>query len=219
MRARPLIVVSFGIVCLLTVIAIIALSRLPAGAQLPVHWSAAGEADRFADAGYALFMPAVLAGGLSALFAVLPRIEPLQDRMTGSAALLGTCWSALLAVMLLVQVIIAAPAFGLALPPTLMLGGLGILLIAIGNVLPKSRPGFFIGVRTPWALIDTDNWIATQRLGSRTMMASGAMIVVAAGVPIGAQARGATVSLALAVMIIPPVAYSWWLWHRNSARI
>lgn len=219
MRSRPLIVVSLAIVGLLTVIAIVALWRLPAGSQLPVHWTAGGEADRFADADHALFMPVVLSAGLSALFAVLPRIEPLQDRMSGSAALLDACWTGLLALMVLVQLTVAAPAFGLHLPPTLMITGLGILLIAIGNALPKSRPGFFIGIRTPWALIDTDNWIATHRLGSRTTMAAGAIIVAAAVFQIGAQARVVAVCLALAVMVIPPVVYSWWLWRRNSARV
>lgn len=218
MRSRPLIVVSLVIVCLLTVIAIIALSRLPAGFRLPVHWNAAGEADRFADAGYALFMPVVLSAGLSALFAVLPRIEPLQDRMSGSAALLDACWTGLLALMLLMQLTVAAPAFGLVLPSTVILAGLGVLLIAIGNALPKSRPGFFVGIRTPWALIDTDNWIATHRLGSRTTLAAGVAIVAVAVLPIGTQARAVAVYLALAVMVIPPVVYSWWLWRRNSAQ-
>lgn len=217
MRSRPLIVVSFVITFLLALIAIVALLRLPAGSQLPVHWNAAGEADRFADAGYALFMPVVLSAGLSTFFAILPRIEPLQDRMSGSAALFDACWTGLLALMALVQLAVAAPAFGLILPPTLILAGLGILLIAIGNALPKSRPGFFVGIRTPWALIDTENWVATHRLGSRTTMAAGAVIVMVAAFPVGAQARVVAVCLALAIMIIPPVVYSWWLWRRNSA--
>lgn len=218
MRARPLIVVSIGIVVLLAVVAITALSRLPADAQLPVHWNAAGGADRFADASFALFMPVVLTAGLSVLFAILPHIEPLQERMSGSASLLDACWTGLLALMLLTQATIAAPAFGLILPATLHLAGLGILLVAIGNALPKSRPGFFIGIRTPWTLIDTDNWIATHRLGSRTMMMGGTMIVAAAGLPIGADVRAITVYFALATAVVPPVVYSYWFWRRNGTQ-
>jgi uncharacterized membrane protein len=218
MRIRPLIVVSCAIVSLLTMIAVVALARLPAGTQLPVHWNAAGEADRFATAAHALFMPVVVSAGISAFFAILPRIEPLQDRMSGSRALLDTSWTGLLALMLLTQIMIAAPAFGLALAPKLIPVGAGLLLIAIGNALPKSRPGFFVGIRTPWTLADTDTWIATHRLASRTMVAGGAMIVASAILPIGAQARGAIVSVALAVTIVPPVVYSWWFWHRKNAR-
>lgn len=218
MRTHPLIVASIAIVCLLAVTAVVALSRLPTGSQLPVHWNAAGKADRFADAGYALFMPVVLSAGLSALFTILPRIEPLQDRMSDSAALLDACWTGLLALMVLAQLTVAAPAFGLLLPSTLILAGLGILLVVIGNALPKSRPGFFVGIRMPWSLIDTDNWIATHRLGSKTTMAAGAIVVAVAVLPIGAQARAVAVCLALAVMVVPPVVYSWWLWRRNSAQ-
>lgn len=218
MRSRPLIVISIVIIGLLAVIAFIALWRFPAGAQLPVHWNAAGEADRFSDASYALFLPVVLSAGMSAIFAVLPRVEPLQDRMSGSAALLDTCWTGLLAFMLMMEVVIAAPAFGLVLPSAVMMVGLGLLLIAIGNALPKSRPGYFIGIRTPWALIDTDNWIATHRLGSKTMMAGGVVIVATMMAPIAGQARSIAVSIALAVMVISPIAYSWWLWRRSVMR-
>ena len=216
MRSRPLIAVSAATIALLAVMAIAASARLPAHAFLPTHWNAAGEADRFANANIALTLPLVIAAGASVLFALLPRIEPLQDRMAGSAALLDTCWIGLLALMVLMQGVVSAPAFGRAPPPTLMLGGLGALLIAIGNALPKSRPGFFIGIRTPWALIDTDNWIATHRLGSRTTITSGAMIAVAAVLPIGADARSLLVCLALGVMVVPPVLLSWWLWHTKA---
>jgi len=138
--------------------------------------------------------------------------------MSGGAALLDDCWTGSLALMVLVQITVAAPGFGMMLPPKLIVAGLGILLIAIGNALPKARPGFFVGIRTPWALIDTDNWVATHRLGSRTMIAAGSVIVVAAAFPVGAQARRVVVPLALAFMFIPPVVYSWWLWRRNSAQ-
>ena len=38
-----------------------------------------------------------------------------------------------------------------------MLAGLGLLLAALGDALPKSRPGFLVGIRTPWALVHPEN--------------------------------------------------------------
>lgn len=216
MRTRPLSLISLAIVCLLTAIALIALSRLPVGAQLPIHWTITGDADQYASARYVLFGPVVAAAVLSALFAVLPRLEPLQERMGGSATLLEASWVGFLALMVLVEIMIAGPAFGLVLTPSLLFAGLGIYLIIRGNALPKSRPGFFVGIRTPWAITDTNNWVATHRFGSRTMMLGGAIIALAAVLPLGAQARLGTVYFALALTSLPPVIYSWWFWRRTK---
>lgn len=216
MRSRSLVMISALVVGLLAAIAMIALLKLPADAQLPVHWSAAGEPDRFAEARLALFVPVAIAAGLSGLFAILPRIEPLQDRMAGSAKLLATAWVGLLAMMVLTQIAVSAPAFGVPVPLTLHLAGLGVLLVAIGNALPKSRPGFFVGIRTPWTLTDTDNWIATHRLGSRTMIVGGMLIIVASVVPMTPDSRASLVKLALLVGVVPPIVYSWWFWRRKE---
>lgn len=218
MRAHALIVMSWVTVAFLAAIATIALALLPEGTRLPVHWNLAGEADRHAGAAFALFAPVAMCAGLSLVFAVLPRIEPLQNRMEGSAALYRVTWIALLAVMVMVQLLVAAPAFGWTIPMTLPFVAVGLLLIVIGNVLPKSRPGFFVGIRTPWALLDTDNWIATHRLGAWTMMAGGAALLLVGLLPLTPAARGALVVGALLVSTVPPVFYSWLLWHRRTGR-
>jgi uncharacterized membrane protein len=218
MRSRYLIIASAGVALMLALVASVALSRLPAGTQLPVHWNAGGEPDRFADAAFALSLPVLLTAGLSGLFAILPRIEPLQVRMRESAPLLETCWAGVLAMMTVLQITVAAPAFDLTVSARLPLAAAGVLLIVIGNALPKSRPGFFVGIRTPWTLTDTDNWIATHRLGSRTMMAGGAAILLLTVLPIAADARATLVWIAVACSVLPPIIFSYWFWRKHGAR-
>lgn len=218
MREHALIVISWVTVAVLAAIATIALALLPEGQQIPVHWNIAGEADRHGDPAFALFAPVVLCAVLSLVFAVLPRLEPLQNRMEGSAALYRAGWIGILGIMTLVELLVAAPAFGWSIPITLPLVGVGLLLIYVGNVLPKSRPGFFVGIRTPWALLDTDNWIATHRFGAWTTMAGGLALLLAGLLPLAPEVRGALVIGALLVSTLPPVFYSWLLWHRRTGR-
>jgi uncharacterized membrane protein len=215
MRDHSLIVLSFVHLALMVAIAWVGWSTLPAGTMLPIHWSAAGTADHFAEAATALFVPVAVSAAISLVFAVLPYIEPMQVRMRDSAPLLETAWVGLLVTMTLVEITVAAPAFGLVLPATMPLFGAGALLVVIGNALPKSRPGFFVGIRTPWALLDTDNWIATHRLGSRTMMAAGVVIALAAGLSLDAGVRAILVKAAIAGAVVPPIVYSWWRWRRR----
>jgi uncharacterized membrane protein len=96
--------------------------------------------------------------------------------------------------------------------------GVGFLLIAIGNALPKSRPGFFIGIRTPWSLIDEDNWVATHRVGSRTMIAAGATIALGAALPLSPTAHYLVFWAAVATAVLPPVLYSYLHWRRAGFR-
>ena len=210
---------SGAVALMLAAVAALALRRLPPGTTLPTHWNAAGEVDRTADAATAVFLPVVLTLGVSALFVVLPRLEPLQHRLQRSAGLLVTAWAALLGLMTVIEAMVAGPALGLHPSATLVLAASGVLLIVIGNALPKSRPGFFVGIRTPWSIIDADNWVATHRLGAWTFIAGGAVIVAAALLPVTAGMRGVLVSAAIVGAALPPVVWSWWLWQRGGGRL
>ncbi len=217
MRYRNLVIASGLTAVALAIVAGVALGRLPAGTQLPTHWGADGVADRFADAGTALFMPVGLTIIVSLLMAALPSLEPLQDRLAQSAPLYRTTWAGLLGVMALVEAMVAAPAFDLHLPATTMLAGMGIFFVALGNMLPKSRPGFFVGIRTPWAITDPDNWIATHRYGGRIMMAAGVALIVLAAAPMRGETRASFVITILLVTVATPVIYSFFYW-RTSRR-
>lgn len=193
-------------------------ARVAPGTELAVHWNAAGEADGFQPALPALLWPAGLSLLVGLLMAAIPRLEPLQDRLDASAPVLRATWSGMMGLMIYVQVMIAAPVMGWRIGPDLLLAGVGLLLVMVGNALPKSRPGFFVGIRTPWTLTDTDNWIATHRLGGKLMMAAGASMVVAAFVPLAAQWRLWAMLAPVIAASLVPVVYSWWLWRSRTAR-
>lgn len=213
MRYRHLAIASGLTAGAIAVVAGIASGRLPAGTQLPTHWGPDGLPDRFADAGTALFMPVWLTIAVSLVMAALPAMEPLQDRLERSAPLYRTAWIGVLAVMALVEAVVAAPAFGIVLPATTMLAAMGLLLVVIGNALPKSRPGFFVGIRTPWAIVDEDNWVATHRYASRITIGGGLGIVALALLPMAGETRASFVIAILAVTVATPFVYSYFFWR------
>ena len=213
MTYRPLKIASVATVVLLAAIAAVALHRLPPGMQLPTHWGADGRPDRFAGAATALFAPVVGAAVIGILFSILPRIEPLQRNLEQSAALYRTAWVGILALIAFVEIMVAGPAFGLHIPDQWSLAAAGLLFLVIGNMLPKSRPGFFIGIRTPWTLTDPDNWIATHRLGAVTMIAGGVLLILAAFLPLQEQLAIRMTWLAVAIAVVPPIVFSWWFWR------
>lgn len=216
MKVKRLLIVSAVIAVAMAAFAFYAAGLLPPGAQLPTHWGPSGEADRFTAALPALLMMPAILLLVSLVFAALPYMEPLQDRMEGSQPLLRTVWIGMLVLLPVIELFNAAPAFGWPQPNSLRLISVGLLLMVIGNALPKSRPGFFVGIRTPWTITDTDNWIATNRLGGKLMVLGGLVIALSAVLPLDAQFRVGLFFVTVAAMVLPPLIYSWWFWHRKK---
>ena len=218
MKTGRLFLISLGLCAAMVAFAFYAAGQVDRGTELPTHWNAAGEVDGTMPALRALLFPAGMALLLSAIFAVLPRIEPLQDRLEGSAPLLRTAWIGTLLLMVFVQLFIGAQAFGIEVQGHFVLVPVGLLFLCLGNMLPKSRPGFFVGIRTPWTIVDEDVWIATHRLGGKLMMLAGAVLILSALAPMSAEARVfATLGAILAAALVP-VVYSWWQWDRKKRR-
>lgn len=51
----------------------------------------------------------------------------------------------------------------------------GVLMIAMGDVLPKLPRNGLVGIRTPWTLADPTVWERTHRLGGYLLTAAGLM--------------------------------------------
>ena len=214
MKITGLFVSSMVLAGAMALFAFWAAGQAESGLELAVHWNAAGEADGFMPAREALLFPAGMAAVIGLIFAAIPFIEPLQNRLEGSAPALKTIWAAMLAFLLGLQAYIAAPIFGIEPPLAVVPFAVGILLIVIGNILPKSRPGFFVGIRTPWTIANTDNWIATHRLGGKLFMIAGLIIALAALGGLEGDAMQTVVLGAALTAAIVPIAYSFWFWHR-----
>ncbi|WP_305098258.1 SdpI family protein [Croceibacterium aestuarii] len=216
MKTGKLLLISLVVCAAMSAFAFYAAARLPAGAELATHWNLSGEADRTQPALMALLLPAGIGLLVSLVFSVLPRIEPLQDRLEASAPLMRTAWIGVLVLLVFVQAMIGAQAFGYHVRGDMIMLPLGLFLLVLGNVLPKSRPGFFVGIRTPWTIVDEDVWIATHRLGGKLMMLAGAVLVVLSLLPFDAHVRGPVMLAVILASALVPIVYSWWLWSRKK---
>lgn len=188
----------------------LAVRHLPPGATLPVHWSAAGQIDNFAPAAHALLIAPVMTLVLAALLMVLPSLPFTGAGLARSPGLRETVWAMTLLLFGSIQVSLVGIAMGWnthgALPIDL---AVAFLFIVLGNILPKSRPMHYIGFRTPWALADEDNWIATHRLGGRIMMIEGLVMIPLAVLPVPQEVQTPlrlTMGLGLVIVIY---LYSW----------
>ena len=57
-------------------------------------------------------------------------------------------------------------------------GAIGAFFIGMGNYLPRVRQNYTLGIKTPWALDDPDNWRRTHRFGGACFMVVGVSLIV-----------------------------------------
>lgn len=90
---------------------------------------------------------------------------------------------------------------------------LGLTVIAIGNVLPRTRPNIVIGIRTSRTMATRDAWIRMHRAAGYVAVGIGAVVVVS-----GAVAPGQAIpSVILAAGAIGLAALA--LQHRTLRRV
>lgn len=90
---------------------------------------------------------------------------------------------------------------------------LAIMIIAVGNYLPKCRQNYTIGIKLPWTLEDEDIWNRTHRLAGWLWIMCGILIIAEAFLRFG----GAwLIFVVAAVMVLVPVVYSLVIFMRNE---
>lgn len=61
--------------------------------------------------------------------------------------------------------------------PPIMEGLLGILFIFIGNIMPKLKHNYMMGIRTPWTLANENVWYLTHRLIGKIWVVMGIIML------------------------------------------
>jgi uncharacterized membrane protein len=153
---------------------------VPAGTMLPVHWNFAGEPDWFLPRDLALLMPAAAVALVWVIFLIVNRFARQADREAG-AYVVSVVLTALTATFLCITA--ATVAIGLGVPVSMVQVvaiAMGLLLLVLGNAMPKSRPNSFAGIRMPTTLRSESNWLATHRLTGWLTMAGGLVLLAAA---------------------------------------
>ena len=191
-------------------------------AQFPVHWGPDGQPDRWGGRLEAFGLMPLVAIAMTALFAVLPLIDPRGQNLRKSGKMYLTAWVAALALMALIQAAMTLGALGYVDLSgdgfvRVLSGGLGVMFAVVGNVLGKARPNWFAGVRTPWTLSSDLAWEKTHRLMGRLWVATGLATLVAAAVAPPPLIFVLLMTGALGSAVIA-VVYSWTVWRTAPDR-
>ena len=95
------------------------------------------------------------------------------------------CYSIMPALSLVVHTAIYSVALGkewdfVAIIPVL----LGVMLLAIGNYMPKTTRNRTMGIKLHWTMGNDENWNKTHRLGGKILFWGGLAVIASAVLPI-----------------------------------
>lgn len=186
--------------------------RLPE--RVATHWNLAGRPDGYSSKIVAaVVFPLAILGVTLLLGIVLPRIDPRRRSHAIHRATWWVIWNVVMVFLAILHVVVigkSAYAWSVGIPTVASVGA-GVLFIAIGNYLPRVRPNWWLGIRTPWTLSSDAVWRRTHRLGAWIFIMAG--VITLAGALF--DAAWLVLPAALGAGLVS-VAYSYVLWKREQ---
>lgn len=184
--------------------------------QVPVHFDLKGQPDDWMARRYAAFAMPLFAVLITLMFNVLPNISPRRANMDRFSDTYWTIANMVVAFICVLHVLVLGRSLGWPVDvTTATLLCVGIMFMMMGNVLPRTRSNWWLGIRTPWTMESETVWRATHRLAGKTFMLGGVITVVAALLP--AELRPWIAMAALGIAGFVPVIYSYLYWRRENA--
>src|SRR5690625_418266 len=164
------------------IIGIIIFPRLPE--SIPVHFNSVGEVDRYGSRWYIFLTPCInfiiilLAEGLRKLDLksdVYQKFESQYYNIMFFVALL--MWS--------IQLLTIAYVFGYEINiARVMPFIMGVMFIFLGNIMPKFKHNYFVGIKTSWTLASEKVWYLTHRFTGVIWVVGGIIILFSAFLPV-----------------------------------
>lgn len=201
------IVVVFAII-----IAVVGIFIMPD--TIPTHFGPSGEPDAWGSKYTVLMYPAILVL-VSVLAVPMIKVDPKMDNYGRFSKYYYDFFFGFALFFLAMEAANIAIAMGAAINVgSIICFVTGVLMLFVGNMMPKIKQNFFFGIKTPWALTDEENWFKTHRLGGKTFAAGGIVIMIAAFIP--GESKIWILLAAVLIMTFIPFVYSYLIFKNKQ---
>lgn len=171
--------------------------------EIATHFGTNGLPDRYSSKAFAVFgLPFVMLE--IHLFGILAtKADPKHSNITDKNFKIVLWIAPLLSVVLCV--LSFAYSINNTVPVvTVLIIFMGVLFVITGNLMPKVKQNYSIGIKLPHTLNDKDNWYKTHRFAGKIWLAGGVIICLTAVL----ESFIVFIAVTL-VMAIAPVVYSY----------
>jgi uncharacterized membrane protein len=153
--------------------------RLPE--SMPTHFDMSGQPNGWSSRLFGAWVVPLFLVFMWGLVRVLPAIDPRGSNYAKFGGAFEGIIVSIMLFMLVLHIVMLRAALGYPVAMQRIVPvGIGVLFVVMGNLLPRARPNWFVGIRTPWTLSSDRVWEKTHRLGGHLFVAGGILIVLAA---------------------------------------
>ena len=151
------------------------------------------------------------------LLRFLPRIDPRRANYAKFAETYDLVVNSLVALFAVMHVALVGIALGWPISMGRLVPALvGLQFVIFGNALPRARPNWWFGIRTPWTLSNDRVWMRTHRLGGYLLAGAGVVLLVAAAFPsVWTFALGVASALSA---VFGSLIYSYFAWKQETSQ-
>lgn len=207
---------SEWVLVLVTVLPLIYLasiwSVLPA--EVPTHFNAEGQPNAYNSKESLAVGMVILSAFMYGLLRVLPAIDPKKHLDSTSYARIRFTMTLFIAGLSCVILYVIHTGKTGSIVSDLILSAVFLLLAALGNVMLTVPQNYFVGIKTPWALANQENWRKTHRLAGKLWVIGGlGAFVVSLFLP--AVAKTILTVGVIFVLAVVPYVYSYRLFKQG----
>ena len=178
--------------------------------RIPSHWGIDGEIDGWSSKTFAVFgFPCILLA-VHWLCVFASQADP-KSKNYHPAMIRLVLWICPVLGLILTSLVYAT-ALGYSLNVEIIMPLLvGLMFIIVGNLLPKCRQSYTMGIKLPWTLANEENWNKTHRFGGKLWVAGGVITIATAFLGSFWILLGV-----LVVMVVVPTVYSYTLYRKQK---
>ncbi len=174
MKRKKYFIISMLLFLIPLILGAIFYNKLPA--KLPGHYDISGNVDRYDSKAMVLFGMPLLLMGVTAFSYIVTNLDPRRKHQGDSVLKIVLIVMPALSIFTSISSIL----FGLGknINVSLIMSVLmGLLFIALGNYMPKTKRNYTIGIKTPWTLSSDEIWDRTHRLTGYCFIIGGIGII------------------------------------------
>ena len=148
------------------------------------HWDMRGNPNGYGSRFVGAFLVPVIALVVWGFMRGLPYIDPRRANYAKFQSTYDLIVNAVVTLMVAIHVAVIGTALGWPIHIQVVTPlGVGIMLLVMGNVMPRARSNWWFGIRTPWTLSSDSVWNRTHRVGGYLMTAAGVLTILSVLLP------------------------------------
>jgi uncharacterized membrane protein len=203
------------LVAIAAVASIIVYPKLPE--RVPTHFDIRGTPNGFGPRWVPTVIFPLMILVLWGVMRGLPKIDPRRANYAKMQDTYDLVVNLTLTMVTALHLLVLAGTMGTHVPFVRLIPAVvGVSFIAIGNLLPRAKPNWWFGIRTPWTLSNDRVWERTHRVGGYVMATIGVLAIVSAF--FASEIALITFVVVAGAMTLGLIAYSYFAWKQETAK-